>query len=293
MAEHKVQHFLARSYLKGFSAGRIGDQHQIWILDKETKEIRLGAVEKTAAFSYYYSTLLPDGSYDHSVEEHFSGIEHDFLQVVDRVKKNIEAANLGGVAPAPTLDDRTILCKYIFVHFLRVPKNMEWIEDSSRKHLERMESMGLLQYGENVLQNYMMKAFSHIEKQSSARAVSVLFSKNVAVEFAVRRRASVFTCDNPVFRYNPRGADGIIHEDTSVFFPLYYRACARLQGHGNQLRLEKHHDLSLIDDINQGLIWNAIREVYANDCERLRDAARRAGIAAIVRKPENVDLEPV
>ena len=52
--------------------GLIKGQPQIWILDKQTKEIRLGSPNKSAAFSYYYSSQLPDGSYDNSIEESFS-----------------------------------------------------------------------------------------------------------------------------------------------------------------------------------------------------------------------------
>ena len=100
MAEHKIQHFLARSYLKGFSAGTIQGQHQVWILDKSTQEIRLGAVDTSAAFSFYYSKELPDGSHDNSVEESFIDLEKQFVRILDVLRKNIEAANMNGVAPA-------------------------------------------------------------------------------------------------------------------------------------------------------------------------------------------------
>ena len=99
------------SYLRGFTAGLIKGQPQIWILDKQTKEIRLGSPNKSAAFSYYYSSQLPDGSYDNSIEESFSKLENDFLGVVERARANVEASNLGGFAPAPTLKDRIVLCR--------------------------------------------------------------------------------------------------------------------------------------------------------------------------------------
>ena len=288
MPDHKVQHFLARSYLRGFTAGLIKGQPQIWILDKQTKEIRLGSPNKSAAFSYYYSSQLPDGSYDNSIEESFSKLENDFLGVVERARANVEASNLGGFAPAPTLKDRIVLCRYIYLHFLRVPQNMEWIRSGSSRHLERMDQMGLLEFGESNLQNYVMKAFTHIDSKVSGKAVEILSSKNVAIEYAVRRRASVFTCDNPVFRYNPRGAEGIVYEDTNIFFPLYYRAYVRLQGSGNQLGIMKHHDISLIDDLNRALIRNATREIFANDSERLKAAAEAEGIEAVINTPKGM-----
>lgn len=292
MSQHKLQHFLARSYLKGFSAGTICGQHQVWILDKETGVIRLGAVDKTAARSYYYSLVLPDGSYDHSVEEHFALIESDFVELISRVRANIEAVFVRQEGLGLALEDRATLCRYIYAHYIRVPRNMDWIRESSQKHLDKMKSMGLLQYGEKLLQNYVMKVYSHLEAKTADKAVSVLFGKNVAIEFGVRRRASYFTCDNPVFRYNPLGPDGIIHTDTRVYFPLYYRGCARLEGRGNELRLEKHHDLSRVDDVNQAIITNATREIYASDCDRLQAAAALAGIKVTVLKPSDVTLTP-
>jgi hypothetical protein len=288
MADHKIQHFLARSYLKGFSAGTIHGQHQIWILDKSTKEIHLGAIDKSAAFSFYYSIELPNGSRDNSVEESFSDLEKKFVEVVETLRKNIEATGIGRIVPTPTMEDRVTLCRYIFLHFVRIPANVEWIRQRSEKHLERMKQMGLLDFGESNLQNYKMKAFSYINDRVSDKAIGILSSKNVSIEWGVRRFASVFTCDNPVFRYNPVGANGITYEETNIFFPLYYRAYARLQGTGDQLRLEKHHDLTPIDEINQAVIYNASTEVYANDAERLQAAAKRAGISATIKRPEGI-----
>lgn len=292
MPQHKLQHFLARSYLRGFSAGTICGQHQVWILDKQTGVIRLGAVDKTAARSYYYSLVLPDGSYDHSIEEHFGRIESDFVDLVSRVKANIEAVFARQEGLGLTLADRATPSRYIFAHYLRVPRNMDWIRESSQKHLDRMKAMGLLQYGEKLLQNHVIKAYSHLEGTTADKAVSVLFGKNVAIEFGVRRRTCFFTCDNPVFRYNPRGPDGIIHPDTRLYFPLYCRACARLEGCGNELRLEKHHDPSRVDGVNDAIITSATKEIYANDRDRLRAAAERAGIEVTVREPTDVTLTP-
>ena len=122
------------------------------------------------------------------------------------------------------------LCKYIFLHLVRVPANVEWIRQRSEEHLARMKSMGLLNFGEANPQNYKMIAYSYINDRVSDKAIGILSSKNVSIEWGVRRAASVFTCDNPVFRFNPVGANGILYEETNIFFPLYYRAFARLQG---------------------------------------------------------------
>ena len=40
-----------------------------------------------------------------------------------------------------------------------------------------MDQMRLLEFGESNLQNYMMKAFTHIDSKVSAKAVEILFFK--------------------------------------------------------------------------------------------------------------------
>ncbi len=291
MADHKKQHYLAISYLKGFSAGTIKGQHQIWVLDKPNNEIHLSAIDNAAAFSYYYSRIETDGSYDNSIEEQFSVLESQFMQFMEKVRLNIAAANTAGIAPGFTFEDRDVLCRYIFLHFLRVPKSMDWIRQSSEKHHKRMEEMGLLQFGETVIQNTVMKSFAYINKQLIHRVIQILSFKNMAIEFGVRKSASVFTCDNPVIRYNPHGANGIIHEDTQVLFPLYSRAYIRMQGLGNKLMVAKHHDLSIIDEINQAILLSAEKEVYANEVVRLEATAHRAGIRPNVRRPLGVSFD--
>ena len=53
----------------------------------------------------------------------------------------------------------------------------------------------------------------------------------------------------------------------------------------------KHHDISLIDDLNRALIRNATREVFANDSERLKAAAEAEGIEAVINTPKGIAFD--
>lgn len=268
MAKYKNQHFLARSYLKGFSAGEINGKPVIWVADLEKKIIKIRSIEKTASRSYLYSFLNENGKYDHRIELAFSKLEQLYPDLIRRIKPSIESYILGKPLSRIIPKDQKVLCEYLYMNMCRIPKSMDWMIEESVGHNERMSQKGFKDTIESRPSNLAVLGLYDIWSKRE-KAVQNFMGKNTKISFPVRKSSILITCDNPVLQQRDSGGTGIIYDDARIMFPLYSRAFLTLFGLGNELALEKIHDLSMIDRFNKLISANAVKEIYGPTCDSI------------------------
>lgn len=269
MAEHKKQHYLAQSYLKGFSAGTYKGVPQIWYTNNKTRELKLSSIKNTAHRSYYYSKQVNEKKYDHQLEKDFSQIERKYPITLKKIKSAITAINLNNKLPKFTHDDHELLCLYIAINMSRIPRFMDWAKTEAEKHNIKMNKLGFAESLASSSQNLSIDALIYFYKNSLPKIIEILKRKNMTIHYIISRKYSFITSDNPVFVYRPEGPNGIIHNDSNIFFPLNSSSVLKLHGQGTQLKFEKIYEQEFIEIINWNVMNNATHEAYGNDPERI------------------------
>ena len=280
-AEHLRQHFLTESYLKGF-VDRDYEGFVIWQYRKSKGEIRPLFTKEAATGEYLYSIVQSVIQSDsHYLEKQFAEVEKHLTPFARKVLQYIEAFNLGVEPRYPfTPADRIHIIEFFVVHMIRVPSVRDWIGEKAEQHHEQMRAKDLLRFGETRSHNTGVQAMAWIYGDMRIQAVDFLRSRNAMIEYSVRAKNTVFTCDNPVIRLPP-GA-GMAHETTEVLFPLNRRSFIRFHGRGNELALVKNHGSERIDWFNKLVIESATDEIYASDAQQLLKTLNELGRSASI-----------
>ncbi len=280
-AEYIRQHFLTESYLKGFVDGDY-EGFVIWQYRKSKGEIRPRFTKEAATGEYLYSIVQSAVQSDnHDLEKQFAEVEKHFTPFSRKVLQYIEAFNLGVEPSHPfTPADRIHIVEFLIVHMIRVPSVHNWIGEKAEQHHEKMQAKDLLQFGETRSHNTGVRAMARIYGDMRIQAVDFLRAKNAMIEYSVRARNTLFTCDNPVLRLPP--GVGIAYETTEVLFPLNRRSFIRFHGRGNELALVKNHGSERIDWFNKLVIESATDEIYASDAQQLLKTLNEVGRSASI-----------
>ena len=279
--DYERQHYLTESYLKGF-VDKSYEGFVVWQYRKSTGQIRQIYTKEAAVGEYLHSMIKSDiQPDDHDLEHQFSKVERFFVPLSRKVLEYIEAFNLGTIpSNSFTPRDRLNIIEFVIIHMIRVPSIRNWINLQVEQHHERMRAKGLLRFGETRAHNIEVRALVQIYGEIRPPTKNLLHSRHTAIEFSVRARNSVFTCDNPVMQCPP-GA-GIAHNTTQVLFPLNRRSFIRFFGSGDELRLMERRGSERIDWFNKQVIESASDEVYASDAQQLRKTLHEMGRSASI-----------
>ena len=291
MAHHKRSHYLAQSYLKGFADRRRVDA--VWQYRKSKNEVRLKGIRNIAHRPYYFSFEEPSGTLDHSLEEWFSAVESSWPSLRSALESNLQAVNLKEPPRRITGKVRRVILQYMLIQYLRVPAQMEWM----KKYVDDYHPMAS-QLTEVHKQRLRVKGLAHTHDEMLYRWASLLASRDLSIEAAPAGSGlDVFTCDNPVIRFNPRGPDGIAYDTTHVLFPLSRRSFIRFFGHDvgtmhDRILIKVHHDPDKINDFNHVVVEQATEEVYATNPRQLCDLLHGMGHNVELRCPSGGPYRP-
>jgi hypothetical protein len=108
MTYPKLQHYLPRCYLEGFS-----QRGMVWIFDREKGEYRKQSTANAAAQNHFYTWTKADGNRDFAIEEWLSKeVEAPFKAILAKLEKRNALTN----------EDRTRLALFVAVLKFRTPE---------------------------------------------------------------------------------------------------------------------------------------------------------------------------
>ena len=289
VSKNRKQHMLQAAYLAGFSPlSYLRNRPEsrrlpIWLLEGSSMRIFETTVGKATTEPYLYSFRTADGSYSHAVDEAFQRIESQLTPVMNRVQDLVASYARGEQGSTLSKSDHIFLIRYLYMHSVRTARIFNWIRKDSRDAISRWNSEYGAELGPNDAQFLALKTIVHVNTNSGERIAKAFFDRCLSIESIPRARAGFVTTDSPVVLHNPSGPAGLAYPECQVLFPLNQYILLRLEEPGPQLRIKRHRDLSIPDQINMLLMSKATQYVIGRDpyqlaslCEKLgRPATRR------------------
>ncbi len=291
MASFKNQHFLQRAYLGGFASANLPAKWKntsaIWVLHKKTGVIRLKSTEKTASRSHYYSFVDNNGVLNPMIEKWFNPIENEFFRMRNHIREHIEEINL--TRKASNLDPkyRRLLAEYVYIHIIRVPA----IFDEIKRQANVLETRVAMKYGHEPNANYAqvmaLQVMMGVGQTPGMNIVDALMKRTIDIEFFLRTRVSLATCDAPVIMYDESKSPGLAYDSTTIFFPLDSSIMIRFAEFGDQIKMVKQRDMTQAIHLANLVGTMAREEVYCRDTKVLKEIASYLRIEAkILDLPE-------
>jgi len=273
MAEHKIQHFLPQTYLKGFSKKEkspIGDKIDVLnIYDFKKQTLKGRQTNKIAWKPYYYSFKDENGELDHSMEKKFSELE-DFTKRIfsiidDDISKIIENkhSEIKKIMPI----DKDLLITFVFMMLKRVPKQLEEIQNGLKKIAIDIKE----KYPEAIISDEEIKkrtilVMHELGLSNEFNILEKLKSKNILFAYIHNDKTSFLTTDNPVVFWRKEGPPGIGYDDTEIRFPINKRCLLVLHGIGEKIEITQFSNRKRIYE------WNLYMAKYAKDLIIARDS---------------------
>jgi hypothetical protein len=125
--EKKNQHFVPRSFLKGFAID--SEDSLIWGYDKKySKCTGKRSINQICSFDYYYEQLRPDGSKTQMLEDGFQAIETPAIEII----RNLSASK------KLSSDDKGCLAFYIGLLLTRGPSFRDGVHEYHKHAVEIM-----------------------------------------------------------------------------------------------------------------------------------------------------------
>jgi len=183
---------------------------------------------------------------------------------------------------------RKVLAEYLHLHMIRVPKMFDPITEKSKEFNIYLDKKGLRTYDENTVKITALRLLLRIGSTPKANIPNAFMKKNVSIEFFPRTRVNIASSDSPVVMYDETRSPGLAYETTDVYFPLEKSIFLRYWGFGDELRLVKHKDISVVEDLNYILSRTAYKEIYSSDKSTLEKIADRMNIKVEVKMPGNL-----
>src|SRR5208337_917129 len=135
MSSHQWNHYLAQSYLKGFSPyyyqpdATAKQKMKVWCFDKEKKTITMLNADKVARNPRWYSLKTGNQTYDNAVEKDFGTFEQYYVGLIGKIRGWIDLANRqsSGLDLDKPFDatltetEKAYFASYLALHILRVP----------------------------------------------------------------------------------------------------------------------------------------------------------------------------
>jgi hypothetical protein len=298
MSSHQWNHFMAQSYLKGFSPYYFDEKAlknqkmKVWFYSKNTKVLKLASVDKVARRPRWYSWRIGKHSYDNEIEEGLSRFEGRYISLIRKLERDIEEVSKAGTVIG-TLEPRQLhiepediayLASYMCLHVIRIPSFFEKLREMAKERQKEFDEKGLgdiSSHGMPGFENTALLAFAVSGPKVNEKVVKILMNKNVSILFGATRRCRLMSCDNPVLR----------KDNFEIFiFPLYQRACIQFWGQGNILRYVPVRDAKVFEAINVNLCGVAKEEVYSGDLKGLTKILERLGLEYDLSKEADAEM---
>ena len=217
MSSHQWNHFMAQSYLKGFSPYYFDEKAsksqkmKVWFYSKNTKVLKLVSVDKVGRRPRWYSWRTGKQSYNNEIEEGFSPFEGRYISVIEKLKRDIEEVNKAGsvigtgkpyqlhIEP----EDIAYLASYMCLHVVRIPSFFEKLREMAKERQKEFDEKGLGDisgHGMPGFENTALLGFAVSGPKVNEKVVKILMNKNVNILFGATRRYRLMSCDNPVLR---------------------------------------------------------------------------------------------
>ena len=125
--EKKNQHFVPRSFLKGFTID--SEESLIWGYDKKySKCTGKRSINQICSFDYYYEQLKPDGSKTQMLEDGFQTIETSAIEIIRNLSSSQELSS----------HDKGCLAFYIGLLLTRGPSFRDGVHEFHKHFAEIM-----------------------------------------------------------------------------------------------------------------------------------------------------------
>jgi hypothetical protein len=286
VGKYKNQHFVQKAYLAGFVTSKLPAKWRstpsIWVLKKETGEIRLQSIEKTAARSHYYSFRDKNGQMDPLIEKWFNPVEDAFPRLRQHIRDHIAEINLTGVASNLDPKYKRLLAEYVYIHIIRVPSIFDQIKQQSAEYAKRAAIEDGLPYDENHAQVLALRTMIRIGQTPGLSIVDNLMKRSLDIEFFPRTKAAIATCDAPVMMHDESRSAGLAYQSTAIFFPLESSVMLRFAEFGNYIRMLKRRQVDDYHLLNQLVGTQAEKEIYCSDLSALEGIGKKLGLATRV-----------
>ncbi len=284
MAEHKKQHYLAKSYLKKFSPYYYVKECDsikkklVWYYNRQNGILRIKSVNNIAFKPYYYSFYNDDGKIDHSLEKLFSKIENKIIILINKIEDTIDRIKRKAPIPIFTTEERVTLCEFVYLNMTRIPEIFDNIISETEKHEKNISLKYKTAYSQNKVKNLAIHVLLKMGKRKEANILQLLLRKNSQIIYIPKTKASFITTDNPVIRINHNGPNGLFYKETDIYLPLCQSAILKLYGIGDYIDFINFRDLSDVFKYNYQFAELAYSEIFGNKKEYLKEVIEKAGL---------------
>ncbi|MFH1852477.1 MAG: DUF4238 domain-containing protein [Candidatus Neomarinimicrobiota bacterium] len=272
----KKQHYVARSYLKGFSKEYLkpmrnqnNNEFYLWYYDIERNEYRKQHIKEVAQQRYFYSWITENGTRNYSLEEHLSEIEcaiYPLICDINTVSTGLQSRKQKTGQVTISQNERDWLIEYIRIMMVRVPSTINTIRDSLIDELSAFTQENVNSSSELIKHDSLMVAFEMGTKDN--KFLDILRERELWVFYPADQQTSFITTDRPVTRFNKLNPDGIIYDNTEIYIPLTQNCLLMVTGvekNKNLLRFTSINDRSLIRRMNRYLASFATKIVIGRD----------------------------
>jgi uncharacterized protein DUF4238 len=212
------------------------------------------------------------------IEKWFHPIESEFPNLQKQIKDHIAEINQTGKASNIHRRYRPILCEYLYINLIRVPKVFDHLKEESLKFYEKLEKDGYGNFNENDAQIAALRTLIRIGKQPETNIMNEFLKRHLSVIFFPRTKVNIVTSDTPVVLSDRTRPPGLAHMTTEVYFPLDSSCILKLWGRGDTIFMEKQHYLAYSNDYNRLMGKTAFEEVYSARKETLEWIAAEIGM---------------
>jgi hypothetical protein len=294
MSQHEWQHYLAQSYLKGFSPyftspdATSKQRMKVWCYDKKKRTIELLNVDKVARVPRWYSKKTGSQTYDNGLEEAFAEFEQHYPVLLKKMRHWIELANRQGSALSigesfdaeMTNVEKAYLCSYLALHVLRVPKTFGMIREMAKERFAAdpaLEAAYTAMTGSPEPGNAALHGFLNFSRKMVPKVIALLMNKNLTVTYWTPRQLDVLTGDQPVLRGNRL---------ERVIFPIFHRAWIDFHGQGSAIRLRRLNVEAAVRAVNINICGIAEKQVFGASEKTIAHAADSLKLEYTIKRSE-------
>lgn len=208
--EKKNQHFVPRSFLRGFATD--SKDSLIWGYDKKySKCTGKRSINKICSFDYYYEQLKPDGSKTQMLEGGFQTIETPAIEII----RNLSTSQI------LSSHDKGCLAFYIGLMLTRGPSFRDGIHEFHKHAAEiisqKENESGRLPEPPAILKKYIDE---HIVENDITSVIKTKISPHASIQpmYSSANDISDSLCNKKWDIYYIKNSDYFITSDTPVIF---------------------------------------------------------------------------
>ncbi|NQV17111.1 MAG: DUF4238 domain-containing protein [Armatimonadetes bacterium] len=272
MAHYKKQHFLSQFYLKGFSRPNPHPKSkgcQNWFYDIIKRKICFQEPHNFAFRHYMYSKISKDGSYDPSLEKYFSRLENKMKVLFNKIDNNIFAIRNNKEIMQFDNSEKELLIQFLFWNIKKNPSMKKKIEKMILNKIVNDDSLLVSEKDfDNIkifIQNTTVDLIKNLGDEEEEKIMNILLNKNVFFFYLSNDESSFITIDNPIVIFNQSNLDGIIYENTEIYFPLNSRCLIWLFETGRKFIFKKMPNRKKLFELNVYIAKKAKELIISRD----------------------------